>query len=252
MSDVPFATGRPPNVEAGAASGVHSRRSLPAAGEVIEASTTHSIARCPQERLHHPPAFGTFVKVVPGAATSPAADAEARGDDVDPFADPTPSSLPPGTPDGTLYALVYQATTGCVEQGRRPAAYGLSEAELRDQQPQIFELLCTEFAARHVGFAQEERVRPYLPPRPPNLHAFVVECSPVEVCALTDSLDFLRALLSTPGEAGPDELIAACLRHAYACRDRDFAFLVRAGKLLANLLRDDPERLAALLRKLEP
>ena len=34
--------------------------------------------------------------------------------------------------------------------------------------------------------------------------------------------------------------------------NNDFAFLVRAGKRLALLLRDDPERLSALLRKLEP
>ena len=49
-----------------------------------------------------------------------------------------------------------------------------------------------------------------------------------------------------------DELIASCLTSVYLCRDEEFAFLVRAGKQLANLLRDDPERLAALLRKLEP
>src|SRR5262249_57495760 len=113
------------------------------------------------------------------------------------------------------------ARTGRRGPGRRPIAYGLREEEVRAQQPQIFELLCTEFAALHVGFAAAGRVRPYLPPRPPGLHAFVSDCSPMEVCALTDSPDLLRALLRAPGEVNTDELIAACLRHASACRDQD-------------------------------
>ncbi|HZT43150.1 MAG TPA: hypothetical protein VFA07_13355 [Chthonomonadaceae bacterium] len=220
-------------------------------GEIVEASTTRFVAQCPPERLHAPPAFGAFVKVGPNGATRAAPAPRNR----DPFADPTPPAplaLPAGTPDDTLYALVFSATTGSAEPGRRPTAYGLDEESLRQEQPQIFDLLCTEFAGLHVGFARDERLHPYLPPRPPRLHALVSECSPDEIVALTESLDFLRALLHAPGEGDPDELIAACLRHAYACRDRDFTFLVRAGKQLAALLHDDPDRLNALLRKLEP
>ncbi len=224
-------------------------------GEVIEASTTRFLAQCPRERLHAPPAFGAFVRVLPEGHNAPLPEGVAVAGFEDPFADPAPlvpACLPPGTPEGTLYALVCAATTGSAEPGRRPTAYGLDEAQLRAEQPQIFDLLATEFAALHIGFASEGRVRNYLPPHPPRLHAFVTACSPAEVCALTDAPDFVRFVLTASGETGPDELIAACLRHAYACRNADFAFLVRAGKQLAGLLREDPERLTALLRKLEP
>src|SRR5579871_703033 len=217
-------------------------------GEIIEASTTRFVAQCPPERLHAPPAFGAFVKVSPRGAPTTMGTPPER----DPFADPaSPGSLtlPPGTPDDTLYALVFLATTGSAAPGRRPAAYGLDEESLRLEQPQIFDLLCTEFAGLHVGFAREGWLRPYLPPHPPRLHALVTACAPAEVCALTESLDFLRALLHASGEGDPDELIAACLRNAYEHRGRDFAFLVRAGKQLAALLHDDPDRLNALLRK---
>jgi hypothetical protein len=217
-------------------------------GEVIEATTTHFVAQCPRPYLHQPPAFGSFVKIEPGrprSAASPPAF-------VDPFAETPADALPTDTPDGTLYALVYTAATGSGDTGRRPAAYGLDEETLREEQPQIFDLLTTEFAALHLGFAQEGRIRSYLPPQPPRLHAFVTECSPAEVCALTDAPDFLRSLRPPPNSADADELIAACLRHAYRCRHADFTFLVRAGKQLANLLRDDPDRLTALLRKIEP
>lgn len=220
-------------------------------GEVIEASTTRFTAQCPRERLHAPPIFGTFVKIVPGGAIATAAPAETAP--ADPFADPPlllPATLPPNTPDETLYALVFAAGTGSAEPGRRPTAYGLEEAQLQAEQPQIFDLLATCFSALHVGFAREGRIRPYLPPRPPRLHAMVMECSTAEVCALTESPDFLRALLKGPGEVDADELIAACLRHASACRDNAFPFLVRMGKQLATLLREDPDRLTALLRKL--
>ena len=89
----------------------------------------------------------------------------------DPFADPAPAppdALPPGIPDGTLYAVVYSAGTGSAEPGRRPAAYGLAEDELRRQQPQIFDLLATEFSALHVGCARDGRFRAGIRPAPPG------------------------------------------------------------------------------------
>lgn len=173
--------------------------------------------------------------------------------DTDPFAEAPPPTAPDtDTVDGTLYALVYFALTGSIEPGRRAAAYGLEEEELHRQQPQIVALLATEFAALHVGYAQDGRIRPHLPPRPPRLHARVWECTPAEVCALTEDPDFMRALLTPTGVVSPDELLAACLRNAYLHRGRDNAYLVRMGKQLAMLLREDPERLTALLRKLEP
>ncbi len=228
------------------------------AGEVIEASTTRFTAQCPSERLHLPPDFGAFVKILPPGAKPPFVP-DALPDlhaarEIDPFADPLPASARAldTAADGTLYALVYFALTGSIEPGRRAAAYGLEEDELHRQQPQIVALLATEFSALHVGYAQDGRIRSHLPPRPPRLHARVWECTPAEVCALTEDTDFLRPLLVPTGEVSPDELIAACLRSAYLYRDRDTAYLVRMGKQLAMLLREDPERLTALLRKLEP
>ncbi len=237
-------------------------------GEIIEASTTRFVAQCPRERLHNPPALGTFVKVLPPGARAAQADRtplpaavlppQRDPDSFDPFADPLPpispglTLLPDATPDDTLFALVCSAMTGGADMGRRAGAYGLEEAALQAEQPQIFDLLATEFMALPFGYVRAGRIRPGLPPRPPRLHAFVDACDCAEVRALSDTPDFVRQMLRASGDVHPDELIAACLAHVYACRDNDFAFLVRAGKQLAMLLRDDPERLAALLRKLEP
>lgn len=243
-------------------------------GEIIEACTTRFVAQCPQEMLHEPPALGTFVKVLPPNTRPKAPDGQSattlsraglieidietdRKKEEDPFADPPPLSLSGGqvsadVPEDTLYALVCAASTGSVDLGRRASAYGLEEAELKAEQPQIYDLLATEFVALPFGYIRGGRVRPGLPPRPPRLHAFVDTCDCAEVRVLSNAPDFVRQMLRASGDVHPDELIAACLAHVYACRDNDFAFLVRAGKQLALLLRDDPDRLAALLRQLEP
>ena len=215
-------------------------------GEIIEASTTRFVAQCPRERLHDPPALGTFVKVLPPRArseqaglTTPPAAAAASQRDVDlfdPFADPpSPSAsasarLPDTTPDDTLFALVCSASTGGADMGRRAGAYGLEEDALQAEQPQIFDLLATEFVALPFGYVRAGRIRPGLPPRPPRLHAFVDACDCAEVRALSETPDFVRQMLRASGDVHPDELISACLAHVYMCRDNDFPFLVRAGK----------------------
>ncbi len=223
-------------------------------GEIIEATTTGFVAQCPKEHLHQPPAFGTFVKVLIAGRT-PSLSPPKTPEESDPFLDPAPippAGLPAATPDDTLYAVVTFAETGSIEPGRRAAAYGLTEELLRQQQPQIFDLIATTFHAAHLGYASGGRFRPHLPPCPPRLHGFVALCAQEEICALTETPDFLRTLLALPLPTQSDELIAACLRHACSGRQNDFGYLVRIGKQLAVLLRESPDRLTALLRKLEP
>lgn len=238
----------------------------PVLGEVIEASTTRFVAQCPPERLHEPPALGAFVKIAPSRTTPAATGRLSEPEPEDPFADPPSSqngfALYPSrrsdlsrltdASEGTLYALVASATTGSTEPGRRPSAYGLDEATLRREQPQIFDLLATEFAALLVGTTENGMVHLGLPSRPPRLHALVTACSPEETVALTEGPDFARLILQAVCETPTDELLVASLRHACRSRNEDFSYLVRVGKQLALLLRDDPERLATLLRKLQP
>ena len=203
-------------------------------GEVVEASTAYFRAQCPRSLLHEPPELGAFVKITPRGATIPHREdsAHAAALEEDPFADPpAPSALEQAdAPDGSLYAVVCLAATGPSEPGRRASAYGLDEELLREQQPQIFELLCTEFVARPVAHVESGRIRIALPPRPPRLHAPTRDCNEQETCAIADAPDFLRALLAFPVESNADEIIVACLRRAFKACHQDFAFLVRAGK----------------------
>ena len=238
-------------------------------GEVIEAGTTAFIAQClevPREivpRLYDPPPFGSFVKIgKPLPAALPAALPPlgiAEDSEEDPFAlafdSPAPQTssgagLPPA-----VYALVYGATTASLEANRRPSALGFAdEDEMRLQQPQIFELLRTEFSGLLIAYAEgdDKPLRRHLPPLPPRIHSRVYPCSPEETRLLTEDLSFLRGLLLPSGGAlagvPSDELAAACLRQARDAHTDDEAFLLRAGRTLATLLSTDYERLQAILR----
>ena len=232
-------------------------------GEIIEAGTTAFVAQClevPRQitpKLYDPPPLGAFVKICKPQALPPP-PILGEPEEEDPFA------LPPGGGDaasaGTplpaaTYALVYGANTASLEPNRRPSALGFAdEDELRAQQPQIFELLRTEFSGLLIAYAPGDGkwLRRHLPPKPPRIHSRVYLCDPDEVRALTGDLSFLRALLLPSGGAlagvPTDELVAACLRGAREAQVNDQEFLLRAGKSLAALLAEDYDRLQAILR----
>ena len=192
--------------------------------EVVETATTEFLAQClDPETLEFPvmPPFGSWVK---------SRDEESGYG---------------------IYAVVYEVSTRPVDTVHRTRALGLSLTELRQEQPQIFAMLKTEFQAAIVGFTPEktETVRQYLPPRPPQVHQAVYQCSSEEVLAFTDRLDFLPTLLQLT--ATPvDSLIGAILREGYQLRKADRAWLVQAGRTLGAFLKDDYDRLRLILSQI--
>ena len=243
-------------------------------GEIIEAGTTAFVAQClevPREivpRLYDPPPFGSFVKIGKPLTTvtgAPVLTPIGTVEEPDPFAtlpfeERDPNPFPEWPPAGfdlppAIYALVYGATTTSLEPNRRPSALGFEdEDEMRNRQPQIFELLRTEFSGLLVAYAPGEGkpLRRHLPPLPPRIHSRVYPCTPDETRLLTEDLSFLRSVLLPSGGAlagvPSDELAAACLRQARDSHPDDEAFLRRAGRSLATFLASDYERLQAILR----
>jgi hypothetical protein len=211
-----FATGdRPPNHIA----------------EVIETATTEFLAQClDPEDLSFPvmPPFGSWVKSVD----------EDSGNQV--------------------YGVVYHATTMPIDSIHRARALGLSLQDLREQQPQIFAMLKTEFRAAIVGFEPNKDARlstqtlyQYLPPRPPQIHQAVYRCEPQDIIAFSEQLDFLRTLLEVNG-APVEALTAAAIREVYQLRKADRNWLVKAGRTLSVLLKDDYDRLKVILSQIHP
>ena len=144
--------------------------------EVIETSTTEFVAQCLEpEDLSFPvmPPFGSWVK---------AEDEESKNQ---------------------IYGVVYYATTSPIDSVHRARALGLSLAELREEQPQIFAMLKTEFRVAIVGFER--------PPERLNGHGesrgkiyqlrmrdrtWLVEAGRSLSVLLKDDYDRLRVILS--------------------------------------------------------
>jgi len=211
--------------------------------EVIETSTTEFLAQCLEpEDLSFAvmPPFGSWVKAI---------DEESGNQ---------------------IYAIVYFATTSPIDSVHRARALGLSLQELREQQPQIFAMLKTEFRAAIVGFRQpasfangakngskngsgteENRgtIYQHLPPRPPQVHQAVYYCQPEEVIEFSEQLDFLRTLLQLTS-APVDALTAAAIRGIYQLRQADRPWLVQTGRALSLLLKDDYDRLRIILSQI--
>jgi hypothetical protein len=199
--------------------------------EVIETSTCEFLAQClePDDLSFPPmPPFGSWVCSVD----------EETGNQV--------------------YGLVYYATTMPIDSVHRARALGLSLQDLREEQPQIFAMLKTEFRAAIVGFERSsdvmvgnDRVYQYLPPRPPQIHQAVYRCEPEAIVKFTEEMDFLRTVLSVNG-APVESLAAAAIREVYQLRSCDRQWLIRAGRTLSVLLKDDYDRLRFILSQIHP
>ena len=201
--------------------------------EVIETTTTGFLAQCLEpEDLGFPrmPPFGSWVKSI---------DEESGN---------------------TIFGVVTYATTSPIDSVHRARALGLSLADLREQQPQIFAMLKTEFRSAIVGFetppasangsnSRRGTVYQYLPPRPPHIHQAVYRCEVSEVIHFSQHLEFLRILLQV-ADTPPEALAAAAIREIYQLRQADRDWLVKVGRQLSFLLKDDYDRLRYILSQI--
>ena len=182
-------------------------------GEVVESSTTELIAEA--KELHGAPSFGQFIRV------------EA---------------------DMPVLGIIFNVFTHSIEPNRRPTAYGKTEEELRLEQPQIFELLRTEFQALVIGYLDGNEPVQILPPQPARIHSFVHLCTDEEVRVFTGNDDYLRSVLNTT-KVPTDELLIAVLRHTLRAHEHSREYLVRMGKELSRLMGDDYDRLSSVIRR---
>ena len=203
--------------------------------EVIETATTRFLAQCLEpEDLSFPvmPPFGSWVVA---------------------FDEETSHKI---------FGVVTFVTTAPIDSVHRARALGLSLSDLREQQPQIFAMLKTEFQAVIVGFEAKQRspnngntlqnlrkIYQFLPPRPPQIHQAVYCCEPKEIIAFSEKLDFLQTLLQV-SDTPVESLIAAAIREIYILRNGDRDWLIQAGRTLSLLLKDDYDRLRYVLSQI--
>lgn len=162
------------------------------------------------------------------------------------------------TTDLAIYGLVYEIRTGSRDPGGRAVVRGrtysgreLFDAEIYFENPDLAEVLQTEFSALTVGFRESEQIYHYLPPQPPPVHYSVYPCEAAELERFSNDYDYFRSVLFA-AQVPNDELLAAHIRAVARARADSRNYLVRAGRELAGLLKDDYDRLTALLRRIRP
>jgi len=193
-------------------------------GEIIDTSVADFAAQAC--KLNEAPPFGAFVKVTLPAANS--------------------------SPGRTIYAVVYAIHTGSLEPGGRPVLRGrdgMRDGAIFTANPDLEQLLRTEFSALIIGFDEGGPLRTFLPPSPPPLHWSVVTCTAAETARLTERLDYFRTILSAR-DAPVDALLVANIRRASEASGDVRGFRIQAGRELATLLKHDYPRLTAILRAL--
>lgn len=193
--------------------------------EIIEASTQQVVAA--SYELLDAPAFGSLVRI----HTS---DAQVH-----------------------IYAVVYDIRTQSREPGGRAIVRGKSytgqalyDAEIYRAHPDLREVLQTEFAAWVVGYRRDTQIMQRLPALPAPVHYTVAACDDAELRDFGAQFGYMRMIVQA-AQLPSDELLAALVRqiaHAHGSDAR--AYVVRAGRELAVLLRDDFARLRQLLMQI--
>ena len=191
-------------------------------GEIIETGTTGFVAE--SFELNRPPALGSLVKVEIGEG-------------------------------GCVYGVVSHGTTTGLDPGRRAVRRSTEtvyDEAIYNEHPELRHTLRTEFSVLLVGCVEDGAIRQHLPAQPPPLHYSVHQCAAEEVRAFSEQLYYLRLLLSASGEVPSEQLLAAHIRQAYRQRGQDRAWLERAAREIAALLKHDYERLMTVLYAIEP
>lgn len=193
--------------------------------EVIEGSTTGFVSefRRDLERERSAPAFGSFLKTEGG--------------------------------EYTVLGITCNVSVRSVEPNRRPAAFGLTQDQLRREMPQVFELLRTEIDSLVVGYIgkPEGRIFQMLPHVTPKIHSFVHECSVEDIRCFVRELDFLRIILNSNLPVPREELIVSSIRFALNAMEghaEKEGLKVRAGKELSRLIKNDYDLLRSIVKRI--
>ena len=115
----------------------------------------------------------------------------------------------------TLFGLVYQANTGSMDPTRYPFPYKKTEAELLEEQPQIFEFLKTTFLSMTVGYKEQGKITYLLASEPPHIHSFVLQASKRDSNQFFSHEQFLYLIFgaATAAPINIDELVLATLKY---------------------------------------
>ena len=191
--------------------------------ELIAVRTTEYVAQV--DNLHAPPALGS-VAVIRDAGMD-------------------------------ILSFVTSAETVPNESGRRPTARGAdydTAEEFYARRPEINRLIHTEFTAVIIAHRIDGQLMPYVPPRPPRLHAFVYAGEEDDIACLANDPLTLQSIASARTES-PLDFVPAAIRTLASIAGGAQAqeeYLRDTGRRLVYIMRDDMRGLQTVLAKIRP
>jgi len=153
-----------------------------------------------------------------------------------------------------LYGVVCYGETRSLDPGRPAVRRSTDEVyddRVYHENPQLAHVLRTEFTCLTVGAMEGGVVLQGLPPQPPPLHFSVRSCNAEESTRFTEDLYYFRLLLGASGPVPSEQLLASHVRRVYRERGTDEDWLRGAAQEIAQLLRQDYDRLMAVLYGIE-
>lgn len=119
------------------------------------------------------------------------------------------------TSEKILFGIVFQVETGSKDPARIAYAYKKSHAELKRDQPQIFEFLQTTFLCLPLGYKDKKNCSSIyqIPPEPPSIHAFIASATEEVMAEFFGNSSYLYVLFGLSSSiAYLDELLLALLK----------------------------------------
>ena len=154
------------------------------------------------------------------------------------------------TPERTVFGLVYYIQTGSRDPARIPYAYKKTEAELKQEQPQIFEFLHTIFSCITIGYLQNSKLLYQLAPEPPKIHAFVAHAQKQQILEFFSHEQYLHLLFEFAHQFfSLDELLLALLKNLSDQEALTHDCLIKFIETFSLLTANDYRRLKLFLQR---
>ncbi|MEX0672094.1 MAG: hypothetical protein WD068_01950 [Candidatus Babeliales bacterium] len=113
-----------------------------------------------------------------------------------------------------IFGLVHDIQTGSMDPVRSPFPYKKTYAELKAEQPQIFEFLKTSFICINLGYQEKGTIYYTLCPEPPKIHSFIHPVDRELYQQFFASEQFLHLLFGVAHQIiNIDELLLAIIRN---------------------------------------
>jgi len=186
-------------------------------GEIIESNTNEFITQCYD--LYSAPPLGTIVKA---------------------------------SQSDSVFGIVSYSQTLGLDPTRRPIPRGKyldDESEIYSANPQLNQLLTTEFKSIIVGHHYQGEIKLFLSPTPPKIHSFVNKSSHEDIIKFSQHIEFLEPIINS-NQPQSDDIVVSFIKYAYD-EINDNRFIKESSRKLASMLKHDTYRLNSILRKLK-